>query len=222
MRAYVSLWSADLLALRDAVALVEGTVDGFHLDVFDGHNVRELLFGPDLVAALRAQTDALLDVHLNVEEPDYWATRFIEAGADMITVQASACPDVSATLARIAAAGARPALGLELTDPLALAAALLEEIDRVLVMATALGVKGVSLDERTYERLGELRAAREGSRRRPEIVVDGGIRWESVARLAAAGADGVVPGSLVFGDPDPPAAVARLHDLRPGPSPHRR
>ncbi len=219
MRAYVSLWSADPLAIGDAVRLIENEADGLHIDVFDGHNVRDLLFGPDFVAALRAHTDALLDVHLNVDDPDHWADRFIDVGADMITVQSSACPDVRASLRRIAAAGARPGLGLEVGDATELAEELMEDIDRVLVMGTELGVKGLGLDPGTAPRVRRLRDARERSARRPEIVVDGGIRRETVPELAAAGADGVVPGSLVFGDTDPRAALHWLHELRGQPEP---
>jgi ribulose-phosphate 3-epimerase len=213
MRAYVSLWSADPLAIRDVVRLVAAEADGFHLDVFDGHNVPELLFGTDFVAALRAETEALLDVHLNVEDPDYWAQRFIAAGADMITVQLAACPDPGATLSRIADAGVRTGIGLELERPAAELAEFLGDVDRVLVMATSLGVRGAELDERTFERIGEVAAGRGGDA--PEIVVDGGIRDHTVARLAAAGADGVVPGSLVLGAADPLAALRSIHDLGP-------
>jgi len=213
MRAYVSLWSADPLAVGDAVRLIEDEADGFHIDIFDGHNVRDLLFGPDFVAALRAHTDALLDVHLNVEDPDHWARRFIDVGADMITLQPSACPDVRTSLRRIAHAGARPGLGLEVGDATELAEDLIEDIDRVLVMGTEIGVKGLGLDPHTAPRVRRLRATRDRSARRPEIVVDGGIRRQTVPELATAGADGVVPGSLVFGDADPRAAVRWLHEL---------
>ena len=99
MQAYVSLWSADLLDVGAAIDLVAPVADGLHLDVFDGHNVDDLLFGPDLVAAVRRRTTLLLDVHLNVDDPDHWAARFIDVGADMVTVQGRACPDVEATLA---------------------------------------------------------------------------------------------------------------------------
>src|SRR3954462_1820326 len=69
VQAYVSLWSADLLDVGRAMDSVAGTADGFHLDVFDGHNVDDLLFGPDFVAAVRRRTTLPLDVHLNVDDP---------------------------------------------------------------------------------------------------------------------------------------------------------
>ena len=156
MKAYVSLWSADLLAVGAAVDLIAEEADGLHIDVFDGHNVPDLLFGPDFVTALRAHTDALIDVHLNVDDPDLWAKHFAEAGADMITVQPRACPDVRATLNVIASAAVRPAVALEVGDPVESVFDLLEDVDRVLVMGTRLGVKGLDLDPAATERVAML------------------------------------------------------------------
>ena len=215
MKAYVSLWSADLLNLGAAVDQLGDVVDGFHLDVFDGHDVRDLLFGPAHVAALRQRTGAVLDVHLNTTDPDYWVDRFAEAGADMITVQSGPCPDVGATLARIRGHGCQVSLGLEVDEPVSQAVPFLPGIDRLLLMGTVIGVKGHDQDPGTAGRVSELVAARPGGPA-PEVVVDGGIRPHTVPGLAAAGADGVVPGSLVFGQPDPRQAVAEIHALRPG------
>jgi ribulose-phosphate 3-epimerase len=204
------------LALGEAVDRLAEVADGFHVDVFDGHNVRELLFGPDLVAALRARTTTLLDVHLNVSDPDFWAPRFIEAGADMVTVQSGASKDIASTLGSIRSAGAKPSLGLELHEPVEQAEGLFDAVDRVLVMGTVIGIKGVDLDPATPGRVSAIvasRAARNREGRGPLVVVDGGIRPHTVKVLAEAGADGVVPGSLVFGHPDPVAAVRELHSL---------
>ena len=80
-----------------------------------------------------------------------------------------------------------------------------------------IGVKGYDQDPGTAGRVAELVATRTGpGAGAPEVVVDGGIRRHTVPGLARAGADGVVPGSLVFGEPDPRQAVAEIHALRPG------
>ncbi len=214
MEVYVSLWSADLLDLGAAIDRVAPVADGLHLDVFDGHNVDDLLFGPDLVAAVRARTDLLLDVHLNVTDPDHWARRFIAAGADMVTVQSRACPDVERTLATVRDEGARPSLGIEVDESLDAPADLAGLVDRFLLMGTPIGVKGLGLDPGAPARVAALheRLAAAGTGR--PVFVDGGIRAETVGPLAAAGADGVIPGSLVFGAEDPAAAVEQLHRLR--------
>jgi ribulose-phosphate 3-epimerase len=214
MLAYVSLWSADLLNIGAAVDQVGEAADAFHIDVFDGHNVPDLLFGPDFVAALRRRTPLPIDIHLNVTDPDFWATRFIDVGADMVTVQCEASPDIRASLHAIRDQGAEASVGLEVHEPTSHAAALLEDVDRVLVMGTVIGIKGLEPEPSTPQRVTALVEARRPHRGPgPTIMVDGGVRAHSIEALADAGADGVVPGQLVFGDPDPVAAIHAIHAL---------
>jgi ribulose-phosphate 3-epimerase len=214
--ASVSLWSADLLAVGAAVDLVDAVADGYHLDIFDGHNIPDLLFGPDFVAALRKRTAKPIDVHLMVTDPDYWAKRFVEAGADMVTVQSDTTSDIEGTLDGIRALGAKASLGLEVHEPTEHAASLFGRLDRVLLMGTAIGIKGVGQHPGTDDRVAELVAHRAAAGRTPAdlpVFVDGAIRDHTVPGLAAAGCDGVIPGSFVFGVDDPVASIEYLHSL---------
>jgi ribulose-phosphate 3-epimerase len=151
-------------------------------------------------------------VHLNTTDPDHWVDRFADAGADIITVQTGPCTDLRATLGHIRARGVRAGLGLETHEPVGHAVAHLDAIDRVLLLGTPIGVKGRDLDPATPGRVTALAAARAGD---IPIIVDGGIRRNTVPELAAAGADGVVPGSLVFGDDDPAGAADWIRSLVP-------
>jgi ribulose-phosphate 3-epimerase len=214
--AFASLWSADLLALRDAVRQVEDLVDGFHIDVFDGHNADHLLFGPDMVVALRRTTTKTIDVHLNVDDPCRWIDRFAAAGADTITVQSGPCPDVGEVLAHIRERGCDPGLGVEVHEPIDVAVPFLDVLSRVLLLGTPIGVKGRDLDPATTDRIAALIAARERAGVRPSIIVDGGIRKHTAPMLAGAGADGVIPGALVYGDRDPRRAASEIAHLEVG------
>jgi ribulose-phosphate 3-epimerase len=198
VKAFVSLWSADPLAIGEAVEGLEEIADGFHIDVMDGQFVPQLLFGPDFVRALRKRTDATLDVHLMVQEADLWVEPFIEAGADMVTVHLKSTPDLVKTLSKIGSLGARPSIGLSMYDPVERIESVIDIVDRILLLGTAAGVKGAAIDPGVYKRVRMAAALRDRSRGRPEVFVDGGIRSESVPLIARAGADGVVPGSLVF------------------------
>ena len=218
MQAFVSLWSADLLALRDAVHQVDDIVDGFHIDVFDGHNADHLLFGPDVVAALRGITTKTIDVHLNVNDPRRWIDRFAQAGADTITVQSAPCPDVGEVLSQIRERGCDPGLGVEVHEPIDVAVPFLDVLSRVLLLGTPIGVKGRDLDPATTDRIAALIVARELAGVRPSIIVDGGIRKHTAPMLAAAGADGVIPGALVYGDRDPRRVASEIANLKVGPA----
>ncbi len=213
MLSYVSLWSADLLDIGKAIDLVADSADGFHIDIFDGHNADELLFGPDFVKAVRNRTDVLLDVHLNVSDPDKWAQRFIDVGADMISVQSSASLDIIQTLSLIREQGAKPSLGIEIHESIKSLFELRDFVDRYLMMGTPIGVKGRSLDESIPERISELRGLLLGVRKNIPIFIDGGIRANILEIIAAAGADGVIPGSLVFSDSNPCAALERIAQI---------
>ena len=215
MKASVSLWSADQLDLGHAVDALDGHVDGFHMDVMDGHFVPELVFGVDAVRAVAARAwRSPVDVHLMLTDADAWVEPFAAAGAGMLTVHPQSCADVGATLAAIEARGVRPAVALTLDLPVDDLAPLLEAVDRVLLMGTPIGIKGAELSPDTFARVRRLARLRDASERRPEIYVDGGIRRHTVGPLWRAGADGVTPGSLVFGQADWLAAVRGIRALR--------
>jgi ribulose-phosphate 3-epimerase len=218
MQAFVSLYSADPMAIGEAVAQVDRLADGFHVDVFDGHAVPELLFGPDFVTALKTRTTQPIEVHLMVSDGDYWAQRFSGIGADIISLHAGSLHDPHLTFAAIRESGGKASLCVEITQAPEHMLEFVDSIDRLLVMGTPIGVKGVGIDpniDARLRRIVELR--REAGRTATDlpIFVDGGIRTNTVARLAAAGADGVIPGSFVFGVDDPTAAIRDLHALEP-------
>lgn len=212
MRASVSLWSADLLDLGRAIDELDPHVDGFHIDIMDGHFVPELLFGVDTVRAIaRRARAALVDVHLMVSDAEAWIDPFADAGAQMLTIHPQATRDPEAALASIAARGVRPSIAVTTDLPIDTVATLVERVDRIVVMGTAIGIKGVDIDPNTVPRIRRAAELREASDRRPEIFVDGGIRRHTVPQLASAGADGVAPGSLVFGEEDWLAGVDFIH-----------
>jgi ribulose-phosphate 3-epimerase len=107
-------------------------------------------------------------------------------------------------------------LGIELHEPAGGAADFFGLAGRLLLLGTPIGVKGRSLDPATPDRVAELVRARARSPHHPAIVVDGGVRRHTVPLLAAAGADGVIPGSLVYGAEDPRAVLTEIAALAPG------
>src|SRR5438045_8454126 len=82
LKCSTSLWSADLSNLAAEIRRVEPYTERFHLDVADGHYVKNLLFFPDLVKTLRPLTRVPFEMHLMVTNPIDWIEPFVEAGAD--------------------------------------------------------------------------------------------------------------------------------------------
>jgi ribulose-phosphate 3-epimerase len=212
LKCSTSLWSADLGNLAAELRRVEPYSERFHLDVADGHYVGNMLFFPDLVKALRPHTRVPFEVHFMVAEPLDWIDPFVEAGADGIIFCFDSARDPGEVLRGIKSAGKFAGVSLLITEPLELLEPYWEQLDVVTIVGTAMGIKGASMDSSVP---GKVRRAREVVSRRglkTEIEVDGGIRRESVPLIHAAGADYIVPGSLMFKE-DPPAMRRWLKSL---------
>ena len=211
----ISLWSASLATLGADVQRMAPYADLFHIDVSDAHFVPGLLFFPDLVAAIRSLTTVPFHVHLMTADPPALIGPFVDAGADILTVHFETGPAVTAALAAIQTAGKSAGLAIGLDTAPEMLVPYLDQIDLVVMMGTRLGVKGQELDPRACERIQTMRQMlmQYGVVDRIRIFADGGIRSHTVPALRTAGADAIIPGSLVFGSPDLPATIAWLHGL---------
>jgi ribulose-phosphate 3-epimerase len=198
LKCSTSLWSADLTNLAAEMKRVEPYTERFHLDVADGHYAKNLLFFPDLVAQLRKHSRLPFEVHLMVTDPLEWIDPFIEAGADIIIFCFDAAKEPREVLKAIKSRGKKAGLSLLISEPLELVDSCWSDLDVLCIVGTAMGVKGASMDAGTP---AKIKHAREQIRQRgleTEIEADGGIRRETVPLLATAGADYIVPGSLMF------------------------
>jgi ribulose-phosphate 3-epimerase len=212
MRISLSLWSLDQARMATEVQRYQPVVDSFHVDVMDGHFADDLLFGPLTVRTLRQLTTRPIVAHLMVTEPGRWVSRFVDAGADVLVVHPSSTADLPATLHAILDAGAGAGLGIGRHECAAAAIEHLPDLSTVLVMGTEIGVKGHDFDDAALDTVAAL-IARRAPAPGPDVMVDGGIRWSSVTKIAAAGADGVVAGSLLAAATDPAAAAATVAKL---------
>jgi len=198
LKCSTSLWSANLGNLAAEMKRVEPFTERWHLDVADGHYVKNLLFFPDLVAQLRPHSAKPFEVHLMVTDPLGWIDPFVEAGADILIFCFDAARNPGEVLQAIKVRGKRAGVSLRLTESIEVLEPYWNELDLVCVMGTELGIKGASMDPGIP---GKIRRTREILRKRglkTGIEADGGIRRETVPLLKAAGADYIVPGSLMF------------------------
>jgi ribulose-phosphate 3-epimerase len=204
LKCSTSLWSAELGSLASEIRRVEPYTERFHLDVADGHYVKSMLFFPDLVKALRPHTRLPFEVHLMVTDPLGWIDPFVEAGADRIIFCLDSAKDPTTVLKAIKAAGKAAGVSLLISESLEAVQPLLQQLDTLTIVGTAMGIKGASMDPSVPEKVRQARHAIRAGKLNVEIEVDGGIRRETVPLVKAAGADFIVPGSLMFKE-DPQA-----------------
>jgi ribulose-phosphate 3-epimerase len=166
-----------------------------------------------VVEAVRRVTRLPIDAHLMIVEPERYVEAFARAGADVISVHAEASPHLHRTLQAIRAAGARPAVALNPSTGLEALEYVLGDCDMVLLMTVNPGFGGQKYIDACTEKVRRLRAMADARRQPLELQVDGGIKPETIAAVAAAGANVFVAGTAVFGQADYARAIA---DLRAG------
>ncbi len=209
-----SLLAADMGNLREAVAAVEKAgADYLHLDVMDGAFVPNISFGAGVIKALRPSSNLFFDVHLMVEEPERFLQDFAEAGADCLTVHYEACKHLHRVLQQIKALGLKAGVALNPATPVASLVNILPDVDMVLIMSVNPGFGGQKFIENTADKLCRLVAMLQSACVQVDIEVDGGITAENAELVVAAGANVLVSGTGIFGQPDLKQAVSQMRGL---------
>ena len=206
-----SVLACDLSRLADEVdAISKAGADMIHLDVMDGRFVPNMSFGLSVIECLRKNSDAFFDVHLMIIEPELYAERFIDAGADLVTFHYEASKEPAALLDVIRARGKKAAISVKPKTPVSEIYPLLEKCDMVLIMTVEPGYGGQALIPETIDKVRELRAEIDRRGLNVDIQVDGGINNHYAPIVIEAGANILVAGSAVFKASDRKAAIDAL------------
>jgi ribulose-phosphate 3-epimerase len=216
-----SILAADYAILAEEVAAVRAECEWLHVDLMDGHFVPNLSIGPPVVASLRRHTDLFLDCHLMVTDPGFWLEPLARAGANLCSVHVE-LGDPTPLLSRIRDLGMRNGVVIDGPTPFEAVEPYLDErIDLLLVMTITAGFGGQPLVPEHLEKVRRARATRDRGGFGFRIQVDGGIKLETAAEAVAAGADVLVSGTGIFGQPEPAAAARAIRDAV-GPVPRPR
>jgi ribulose-phosphate 3-epimerase len=207
-----SILSADFARLGDQVAEAEaGGADRIQIDVMDGHFVPNITVGPLIVAAVRRVTRLPLEAHLMIEAPERYVPAFAEAGADVIIVHTEVSPHLHRTVQQITGLGKQAGIAINPATPAVVLDEILEYADLVLVMTVNPGFGGQDFIPSMLPKIRRVRQMIEERGLACDLEVDGGIQVGTAPQVVAAGANVLVAGSAVYGDPEGvAAAIQRL------------
>lgn len=209
-----SILSADFARLGEEVdAVLAAGADIVHFDVMDNHFVPNLTIGPLICEALRKHgVTAPIDVHLMVDPVDRIIPDFAGAGADYITFHPEASAHVDRSLQLIRGLGCKSGLVFNPATPLSWLEYTLDKIDMVLIMSVNPGFGGQSFIPSALDKLRKAREIIDASGFDIRLEIDGGVKLDNIAQIAAAGADTFVSGSAIFGTDDYQATIAAMRE----------
>ncbi|WLR59713.1 ribulose-phosphate 3-epimerase [Guptibacillus hwajinpoensis] len=206
-----SILASDFARLGEEVKDVEAAgADYIHVDVMDGHFVPNITIGAPIVRALRPVTSLPLDVHLMIENPDQYIEEFAEAGADILTVHAEACPHLHRTIQLIKSKGVKAGVVINPATPVDSIKHVIEDVDLVLLMTVNPGFGGQAFIERVLAKITETKQLADSLGVAPEIEVDGGVNAETARACIEAGATVLVAGSAIYNQSDRKAAIDQI------------
>ena len=208
-----SILSANFTRLADEIAAIEaGGATAVHVDIMDGHFVPNITIGLPVVESIRQCTTLKIDAHLMISEPNRYAAKFVEAGADMVSVHVEADAHLQRTLTAIREAGGKSGIAINPATPLGALEEAIFDADYVVLMSVNPGFGGQKFIPTMIDKLRRLRRMIDERELATRIEIDGGVGRDNIRQVVEAGATIVVAGSAVYGGGKPAEAVKDLID----------
>jgi ribulose-phosphate 3-epimerase len=210
-----SVLSADFSNLGTEIQMLnESDAQWIHIDIMDGMFVPNISFGFPVLEAINKISQKFLDVHLMIEKPERYLTKFKDAGANLITVHYEACTHIHRTIQEVKSLGCQVGIAINPGTPVSVLNEVIGLVDLVLIMSVNPGFGGQEFISNSLQKTKDVKAlADKCGNVNLKIEIDGGVNLENGPLLVKAGANALVAGSFVFNSINPEETIAKLKKL---------
>lgn len=210
-----SVLSADFLNLGSEIQMLnESDAKWIHIDIMDGMFVPNISFGFPVLESINKISKKFLDVHLMVEKPDRYLSKFKEVGANLITVHYEACIHIHRTIQEIKSLGCQVGVAINPGTPVSVLHDIIGVVDLVLIMSVNPGFGGQEFIPNSIQKTKDVKAlADKYGNENLKIEIDGGVSSLNAKDLILAGANVLVAGNFVFRSENPKSTISDLLKL---------
>ncbi|HCG76620.1 MAG: ribulose-phosphate 3-epimerase [bacterium (Candidatus Ratteibacteria) CG_4_10_14_3_um_filter_41_18] len=206
-----SLLAADFSQLEKEVKMVERAgAELLHLDIMDGHFVKNISFGPGVLKALRRRTKLVFDTHLMIKNPKNYLAEFAKSGSDIITFHIETTKNPKELIKSIRKLGCSPGISLNPRTSLSRIKPFLKDVDLILIMSVNPGLGGQKFIPSSLTKLRELKSIIRKKNLSVDLEVDGGINRKTAKKAVSAGANILVAGTYIFHSRNPQKKIKEL------------
>ncbi len=211
-----SILAANFGKLEDDIRMLNRSqADWIHVDIMDGVFVPNISVGFPVLKAISQTAEKPLDVHLMIEKPERYFSRFQQYGASILSIHYEACIHLHRNVNSIKEMGMQAGVVLNPHTRVDVVEDIIKDVDLVLIMSVNPGYGGQQFIERSYARISQLKELILKNASNALIEVDGGVTADNGLRLLEAGADVLVAGNSIFSSQNPEQTIAFFKSLKP-------
>lgn len=192
----VSLMCMDLLNIKEQLKILNEKADLYHVDIMDGHYVKNITLSPSFIKAIKPATKLPIDVHLMTEFPEDYIDEVADAGATYICPHAETInKDAFRVINHIKDSGCKVGVVLNPATPFSYIEHYVHLIDKLTIMTVDPGFAGQPFIEEMLEKIKVAKKCKEENNFNYLIEIDGSCNERTFKRLYDAGAEVFIVGS---------------------------